>query len=130
MNNGARWIFTSYNFVHNGLIRLNILLLLIIYAIGQIGISIYLHWTTASSRSECKRWAVAVAGVHFLNNYSLFKQELHGFYWSHLCFALAALALNNIIFYLCWERSSSNPIFIPSYVRWPLITTMVVFTLL
>jgi hypothetical protein len=24
---------------------------------------------------------------------------------------------------------SSNPIFIPSYVRWPLITTMVVFTL-
>ena len=28
------------------------------------------------------------------------------------------------------ERSTSNPIFIPSYVRWPVITTMLVFTLL
>jgi hypothetical protein len=109
MNNGARWIFTTHGLPL--VFVLNILLLLIIYAIGQIGISM-------------------PAGDHFLNNYSLFKQELHGFYWSHLCFALAALALNNIIFYLCWERSSSNPIFIPSYVRWPLITTMVVFTLL
>ena len=35
-------------------------------------------------------------------------------------------------FILNWNENnalSSNPIFIPSYVRWPVITTMVVFTL-
>jgi hypothetical protein len=130
MNNGARWIFTTHGLPL--VFVLNILLLLIIYAIGQIGISIYLHVTMGiiNWRWELHSSWHPILNRFIFNNYSLFKQELHGFYWSHLCFALAALALNNIIFYLCWERSSSNPIFIPSYVRWPLITTMVVFTLL
>ena len=39
---------------------------------------------------------------------------------------------NECNFLLNWNENnalSSNPIFIPSYVRWPVITTMVVFTL-